>query len=288
VAVAGTHSVVGRCAVPGLEAAGHEVVGLGRSARSFLDVDALADGMRGCDAVVNLSAQIPVGPAARWQRSWRTHDWLRSEGVRRLVAAAREAGVRRFVQQSVSFVYADQGEEWIDEDSPVCVTAATEPASVGELVVQDYASVCRAGVVLRMGLVLGDSLLTRWTLRAAAQGRPVGVGSPDGFAHVIHSDDVAEAVRCALEAPSGVYNVGAEPVRRAALVDTAAAAAGRERGSFRRPLMDRLAGQRLEPMARSLRVSSARFAAATGWTPRRGAFDASWYDAGRVPAPALR
>lgn len=291
VAVAGVDSVVGRCAVPGLEAAGHEVVRLGTRGQgvgSLLDTDATSEAMRGCDALVNLSAQIPVGLSARWQRSWRTHDLLRSEGVRALVLAARAAGVRRVVQQSVSFVYADQGQDWVTEESPVCVTCATEPASVGELAVQDFASTCRSGVVLRMGLVLGDSMLSRWSVRAAAAGRPVGLGSPEGFVHVIHSDDVAGAVDAALTVPSGVYNVGAEPVRRADLVAGYAAAAGRQQATFVSPLMSRIAGKRLEPLARSLRVSSHRFAGRTGWAPRRDTFDAGWLEAARVPVPASR
>jgi nucleoside-diphosphate-sugar epimerase len=282
VAVAGAQTAVGRCAVPGLQAGGHDVVDLGRSVAALLDVDAMTEAMRGCDALVNVSAQLPVGAAARWKRSWRTHDLLRSDGVRSLVTAARAAGVRRVVQQSVSFVYADHGEEWVTERSPLCVTAATEPASVGEHVVQDFASPCRTGVVLRMGLVLGNSGLTRWSLQAAAHGRPVGLGDPGGFAHVIHSDDVAAAVEAALTAPSGVFNVGAEPVRRQQLVDAYAAAVGQDRGGFVRSW---LGGRRLEPLARSLRVSSTCFNRETGWAPRRPEFDLSWLTASE-PAPA--
>lgn len=271
---------MGRCALPGLEAAGHEVVDLGSSVRALLDGEALAQAMDGCDALVNLSAQIPVGLAAWRGRAWRTHDLLRSEGARTLVASARQAGVRRFVHQSVSFVYADAGADWITEESPVCVTSATEPASVGEVAVQEFASAsCRTGVVLRMGLVVGDSRLTRWSLRAAARGRAVGVGSPEGYVHVIHSDDVGSAVDAALLAPSGIYNLGAEPVRREELVDSCAEAVGRDQGSFVGPVRARFAGARIEPLTRSLRVSSHRFSSSTGWSPQRERFDTSWFEA---------
>jgi nucleoside-diphosphate-sugar epimerase len=268
-----------------LQAAGHEVVDLGRSVDSLLDVEELTAAMRGCDAVVNVSAQLPVGAAARWRLGWRTHDLMRSEGVRSLVAAARAADVRRVVQQSVSFVYADQGEEWVTERSPLCVTAATEPASVGEHVVQDFASLCRTGVVLRMGLVIGDSKLTRWSLHSAAHGRPVTWGDPDGYIHVIHSDDVATAVSAALSAPSGVFNVGAEPVRRERLAEAYAAAVGRTGGALARA---RRSGRRLEPLGRSLRVSSELFIRETGWTPRRPEFDPSWLTAAEPASAAAR
>ena len=83
-----------------------------------------------------------------------------------------------------------RGDDWVTERSPVCVNAATEPLAVGEMAVQDAADCVRTSVVLRLGQVVGDTPLTRWTLRAAAAGRPYGVGDPDGFAHLVHSDDV--------------------------------------------------------------------------------------------------
>ncbi len=280
---------MGRCALPGLEAAGHQVVDLGSSVRALLDGDALARAMDGCDALVNLSAQIPVGFAAWHGRSWRAHDLLRSEGAQTLVTSARRAGVRLVVHQSVSFVYADAGADWITEESPVCVTTATEPASVGEVAVQKFASAsCRTGVVLRMGLVVGNSRLTRWSLRATAHGRAVGVGSPDGYIHVIHSDDVGPAVDAALLAPSGIYNLGAEPVRREVLVNSCAEAVGRDHGSFVGPVRARFAGSRIEPLTRSLRVSSSRFSGSTGWSPQRDRFDTSWFEAAGAAHLAMR
>jgi nucleoside-diphosphate-sugar epimerase len=235
----------------------------------------------GCDAVVHLSPALPVGLRARWQGSWRAADLSWSEGVRRLAAAARGAGVRRFVHQSVSYLYADGGPDWIDEDSALGVTRATEPVSVGELVVQEFASPCRTGVVLRTGLLVGDSDLTRWSLRCTAQGRAVGLGDPDGFAHLLHSDDLGGALVAALDAPTGTYNVGAEPVLRRAFVDAcAAAAAFLGRWSS--------AGPRLEPLARSLRVSSSRFSQVTGWVPRRVRVSAGWFAAAAAEEARVR
>ena len=83
----------------------------------------------------------------------------------------------------------------------------------------------------------------------------------------------------ALAAPSGTYNVGAEPVRRFELVAGFAARAGRESIDFMGPLMRRLGGARLEPLARSLRVSSDKLATTTGWAPVRAKFDSTWFEA---------
>jgi nucleoside-diphosphate-sugar epimerase len=293
VAVTGATGVIGRSAVPALVEAGHEVVGLARTDEkaallrglgaeavqtALTDHDGLVAMFEGADAVCNFATHIPVGLTALWPASWRTNDRLRTEGVRRVVAAARAAGVRRIVQESVSFLYAAQGDDWITEESPLAITRATEPAAVGESHVQDYVNASRTGVVLRFGTIIGDDPLTRLQLRASRQGRPIGLGAPDGWAHVVHADDVGRAAVSALVAQSGTYNVGAEPVRRGDLVAGFAEAAGRENIAFMSPTMVRLAGSRLEPLTRSLRVCSEEFTAGTGWTPARPKFDATWLE----------
>jgi nucleoside-diphosphate-sugar epimerase len=300
--VTGATGVLGRSAVPALVAAGHEVVGVARtpakaellvgqgaeaSPASLFDHGSLLELFRGCDAVVNLASSLPVGRRARSPWAWRTQDRLRIEGVRHVVLAAREAGVRRLVQESVSWLYADQGSAWIDESSPVEITRATEPASMGEFAVQEFSDCAHTAVVLRFGGVIGDDAATRWSLRAVAHGRPIGYGDPDGWAHVLHADDVGPCVAAALEVPSGVYNVGAEPVLRRELVAGFATAAGRGRGEFVGPMTRRLGGTRAEPLGRSLRVDSSRFTATSGWGPRRSSFDASWL-AGLTEPVAVR
>jgi nucleoside-diphosphate-sugar epimerase len=302
VAVVGATGVIGTSAVPALVRSGHDVVGLARTPEkadrlhrlgaqtrpaNLLDHDSLVALFDGADAVCNFATRIPVGLAAVRPHAWRANDRLRTEGVRRVLDAAREARVRRVVQESVSFLYADQGDAWIAEDAPVEITRATEPVSVGESYVQDYACGSRAGVVLRLGTITGDDPLTRWQLRSARHGHAIGLGSPAGWAHVVHTDDLGPAVLAALTVPTGVYNVGAEPVRRSDLVAGYSAAAGRERTDFVGPLVRRLGGVRLEPLSRSLRVSSDHFTARSGWTPRRARFDASWF-ADLLPSEAVR
>jgi nucleoside-diphosphate-sugar epimerase len=228
---------------------------------------------------------VPVGLAGVRPHSWRKHQRLRTEGVATVVRAARAAGVRRFVQESLSLLYADQGDRVVTESSPLAITPATEPAAVAELHVQEYQRGPRTGVVLRFGTIIGDDPFTGWRLHAARNGRPVVLGSPAAWSHPVHTDDLGPAVLAALIAPSGFYNVGAEPVRRATLVRGFQIAAGHpvhrdgRRGSgFPGPVRKRLVSARLEPLTRSLRVSSEHFTAQTGWTPRRARFDASWFD----------
>jgi len=206
--------------------------------------------------------------------------------VRRVLEAAREARVRRVVQAGVSFLYADQGSAWVGEDAPLEITPATEPASVAESLVQEYCCGSRTGVALRLATIVGDDPMTRSTLRSARNGVAVGLGAPEGWAHVIHTDDLGPAVLGALSVQSGVYNVGAEPVRRADLMEGFSQAVGRST-TFVGPLARRLGGVRMEPLARSLRVSSDLFTAHSGWSPTRASFDTSWFP-GQVRSEALR
>ncbi len=81
---------------------------------------------------------------------------------------------------------------------------------------------------------------------------------------------------CALTAPSGVYNVGAEPVRRTVFAEALPRQGGRTGASWlAKPLM-RVAGDRLEQLTRSHRVSSRRLPETTGWVPLRPEFTPSW------------
>lgn len=299
--VTGGSGVIGRAAVRALVGASHEVVvvtrstdraealtGLGAQAvtGNVLDVDLLARAYEGADAVINLATSVPVGHNALVPGAWRHHDLLRTTGATNVVEAARRAGVRRVVQESVSFLYADQGDDWVTESSPVDITATTEPAAVGESQVQDYASGSRVGVVLRFGTIVGDDRQTRYWLRAARHGRGIGIGQPFDWAHVIHTDDLGGAVLASLHAPTGVYNVGALPVQREELVQGYAAAAGVASAGFIGSVGRWLIGPRLEPLARSLRVCSDHFAAQTGWRALRPTFDEGWLDAAREGASA--
>jgi nucleoside-diphosphate-sugar epimerase len=299
VVVSGGTGVIGRAAVAALVEAGHQVEVICRSAANvdlvsalgarprlgdLFDVDLLTSLYEGADVVVNLATHVPVGYAAVLPQSWKRNDLLRTVAVANVVAAARAAGVRRVVQESASFLYADNGDAWITEDSPIEITPATEPSAVAEAHVQEYANALprghgRAGVLLRFGGILGDDAQTRFWLRAAAHGRPVGIGSPHTWTHLIHTDDLGSAVLASLHAPSGVYNVGAAPVLRGELVDGFAKAAGAPSAAFLGPVLKRIAGYRTEPLTRSLRVNSDHFARYTGWQPRRPAFDPAWFDA---------
>lgn len=306
VAVTSATGVLGRAAVATVAGAGHDVRGLARTAAEaqrleawgatpvcadVADRDALVAAFTGCDAVCSLAPEAPVGRRNGRGRAWRDHDRSRSRAAVAVAAAARAAGVRRLVQESTSLLYADHGEEWVTEQSLLDITAATEPATVAEAHAQGFGAECRGGersaVILRFGQVLGDDLASLCMARSALRGRPVGFGRPEGWAHVVHTDDLGGAVLAALRAPAGTYNVGAQPVRRAEIAAAVGEALDRPAPDLHGRLRTRLAGSRAESWGRSLRVSSDEIVAHTGWSPDRPVLGADWFATLRTGPSAL-
>lgn len=293
VLLTGASGVMGRSTISALHDAGHTVVGLARSSRAaevvaargaepvradLFSAERLTQAMRGCDAVINFATHVPVGFTMLVPGSWRSNDRIRSHGAAIVAAAAREAGVGRLVQQSLSFVYADHGDDWIDEHSEIELTRASEPVVVAEGEIDDFTRGGGVGVSLRFGQIAGPDGTTAWLLRRAGAGRPTGIGAPESWTHVVHADDVGTAAVAALTAPAGAYNVGAEPVTRGDMADTFALVGGRKEGRFfSRPVMW-LGGQRLEMISRSQRVSSQRFSDRSGWYPTFPKLTPDWFD----------
>lgn len=289
--VTGATGVLGRSAVAALVADGHEVSGIARDdakavlldaagatpvSAQLLDVETMTDALTGFDAVCNLATHIPVGTVGMFRRAWRINDRIRTHGSKVVARAARDAGVRRLVQESVSFVYADGGDEWITEESTVSVTRATDPAAVAEDNASRFGCASTRAVVLRFGLLVGPDPITRWRLGQARAGRATSVGDPRAWAHLLHPADAGTAVATALTAPGGVYNVGAEPLRRQDMDQVFADVVGRRELSSVSRVLVRLGGERLAPLSRSHRVSSAKFHEATGWKPGHDVFDRTW------------
>ncbi len=113
--------------------------------------------------------------------SLREVDRIRVVGSKVVAIAAREAGVERIVQQSLSFIYADADDEWIDEQSPIDLTGATEPVVVAEHRMARFAEFGGTSVSLRFGLVTGNDRNTAWLFRRAAAGKAIGMGSERGL-----------------------------------------------------------------------------------------------------------
>lgn len=288
----GATGVMGQSAIQALHESGHTIVGLVRSAEGaerisqlgvephhgdLFDAEQLQTGMYGCDVVANLATSVPVGAAQIYPGAWRLNDRIRTEGARIVVTAARAAGVTRVIQQSLSYVYGDNGEDWIDESSPIDITKYVEPVVVAEAQAEVFGQKYGDGVSLRFGLITGTDRQSMFLLKRARAGKAIGMGSPVAWCHVIHPDDVGSAVVAALSAPSGIYNAGAEPIRRGDLADVVAQVAGHKEGTFHGPLFMKLAGKKVESFTRSQRVNSSRLSDRTGWHPAHPKVTPDWF-----------
>ncbi|MCT2581959.1 NAD-dependent epimerase/dehydratase family protein [Actinophytocola gossypii] len=287
----GATGVLGRETVPTLLTEGHRVTGLASSVdrvaavealgatpavADMFDVDALTAVCRGHDAVVNLATRIPVGRAMLRGRNWADNDRLRAEGSRTVAMAARAAGVGILVQEGVSLVYADGGDTQLDERARLDPAGPTVASVTAHVNAESFAGEGRTAVFLRIATLHGDDAISRWMLRGARRGGPAYFGDPDGWLTAIHPFDAASGVVAALAAPTGVYNLGATPVRKRDFGTVIAAAAGARRArSLPRPLTRGF----LAILARSQRVSSAALTEATGWLPKRTEPSVDWFPA---------
>ncbi len=190
--VTGGTGVLGRAVLPLARAAGHTVAAPRHADLDLFDPAAVADAVRGTDAVLHLATRIQPLDRLEALDAWRENDRLRDEAAAILVAAAAAAGTAAYVQPTVTLVYPAEGA--VDEDTPL---ADPSPILASALAAEAHAArftrAGRRGVVLRLGLLDGP-----------------GTGHDDPVATFGATVHVADAARALLAAPAltgGVYNV---------------------------------------------------------------------------------
>jgi len=224
--VVGASGAIGTRLVSQLIDHGHEVIGTSRTPGNAARVRALGaaaitldllDARAVRQAVLEATPDAIVHQATalanmRFSRNlddaFAPTNRLRTEGTDALLAAAREAGVRRFLAQSFApYRYAREGGPVKTEadpldPSPVAGTRATN-AAMRHL---DQAVTDAGGIALRYGGFYGaanDGMLDPVRKRQF----PI-VGSGGGVSSFIHLDDAAAATVIALEhGGAGIYNI---------------------------------------------------------------------------------
>ena len=283
IVITGSTGVIGRRAVRELIAAGHRVTGVTRSARGrerleslgasaveadVFDETSLRRAFDGADTVINLLTHVPSVDRMADPAAWAENDRVRTDASAAIARAAQAAGVRRLVQESIAFVYADGGDAWLDEDAPVAgggvtTTALTAERNARELFGGD-------SVVLRFGLFMGpDSGSAHAALDAAHEGVSIAAGPPTAYRPTLWLDDAAAAIAAAVRVPAGTYNVADVDPPTNAEIDAALAAVAGVEALRTRPPQD-------SPLARSQRVSTRRLREASGWAPRMRAGTEAW------------
>ena len=234
VLVTGNTGYIGSVLASYLAAARHDVVGYdtdlyrgcdfgtadGTIAGRVADVrDVTADDLRGFDAVVHYGAlsNDPVGDLDP-----RLTVEINRDATVRLAAAAREAGVRRFIFASSCSMYGASGsDDALDEHAPLQpLTPYAESKVRAEegmfaLAGPDFAPVSMRnstcfGVSPRLRL---DIVLNNLAAYAHTTGRITLLSDGTAWRPLVHVRDVAKAALALLEAPEGAvrgeaFNIG--------------------------------------------------------------------------------
>jgi nucleoside-diphosphate-sugar epimerase len=224
--VAGASGAIGSRLVPQLIERGHEVIGTHKSPTSgerlrkigakpvqldLLDPEAVRKAVLEArpDAIIHEATALSgVTFSKNMDRIFAETNALRTQGTDALLAAAREAGVERFVAQSfASLRYVREGGPIKTESDPL---HPTPPASMRESEAAmrhvEQAVVEFGGIVLRYGGFYGDA---SDAMPAPVRKRqfPI-VGDGGGISSFIHLDDAAAATVLAVESDKkGIYNI---------------------------------------------------------------------------------
>lgn len=285
--VAGGTGVLGQASVKALVEAGHEVRATARTGSKadvlrelgaepvkvdLYDPKEVRHAIAGSEAILRLTTKIPPIAKMRSRAAWQETNLLRTEGARILVDAGIAEGVQVYVHESVTFVYADGGTQWITEDSPTDdgESEILRSALDGEKEAARFSESGGRGIVLRFGGFYGPEsgqtvdMISMMRRRLFVQPGP-------GFHYIssIYIPDAGVAVRASLNVPSGIYNVTDEnPLTFKEYLHSLANTVHVPK-PFRFPgaLGKATLGGVWSYLSRSLRVSNARFKKASGWKP---------------------
>jgi len=288
--VAGASGAIGSHLVPRLIEAGHEVIGTHRAPASahllevlgaepvrldLLDAPAVRAAVLDSrpDAIVHQATALADSAfGRRLDKTFAATNRLRTDGTDALLAAAREAGVRRFVAQSFApYLYERTGGPIKTEADPV--TSAPPPntgqtfAAIAHL---ERATLAFGGVALRYGGFYGaanDALIEPVRKRQY----PI-VGDGGGIVSWLHLDDGAAATVAALDRTGpAVYNiVDDDPAPIREWLPVLAAALGAKPPRHVPVWLARLiAGPAAATLATQTRgCANAKAKRELGWTPR--------------------
>ena len=231
VLIAGATSAIGRPLVRHLSGAHHTIYALARSPDSArvvselgaepviadaLDVASVKAALARLrpDAVINELTSLPRHYTAVEMRNAAERDRrVRIEGNRNLLAALREAGVRRYLLQSSAYWYAP-GHGLADESAPFAFDASPAVAAGTRRYAEMEAAASGTPgiefVALRYGFFYGPGT---WFSSDGDMGeqtreqRVAIIGDGQGVWSWVHIEDAAAATAAALECAPGAYNI---------------------------------------------------------------------------------
>ena len=307
--LAGASGAIGTRLVPQLIDAGHDVIGSHTSPSSgervralgakpvaldLLDVRAVRKAVREAnpDAIVHQATALAnVKFSRNMDKVTAKTSELRTKGTDALLAAAREAGVHRFVAQSVAAYsrYTREGGPIKTEDDPLDPTPPKNfEQTAAAMAYLEQAVTDSGGVALRYGAFYGAA--NDGTIDPVRKQQFPIVGDGGGIWSWIHLDDAAAATVLALEHDGpGIYNIVDDdpaPVREWLPVLAQALGAKPPR-RFPTWLARLLAGEAVTVMSTEARgASNAKAKRELGWTPRYPTWRTGFFIAYASKTPA--
>lgn len=298
--VAGASGAIGRPLVRQLLAAGHEVTGMTRREENAAAIRAAGAKAVVCDVfdaaalegvvraaapevVIHELTSLPPRLDPKSKDALAPTNRLRVEGTRNLTAAAKAAGARRLIAESVAFFYVPEGGQVKDEDAPAFAEVAGLFGEAGKALAELERQVTGTegleGVVLRYGWLYGPGTYYdrdgSQTEDFHRRRMPI-IGKGAGVFSFIQVEDAASATVAAVErGEPGVYNVvDDEPTPLSEWAPAFAQAVGAKKPRRVPVWLARLiAGSAAVGMMTDQRgASNAKAKAKLGWQPRY----ASW------------
>jgi nucleoside-diphosphate-sugar epimerase len=228
--LAGASGALGRRLIPLLAERGHEVVGTTRSQAKVaqlwdlgakpvvvdaLDRDAVIAAVvaEQPDAIIHQLTSLAGVDFRKFEKAFELTDKLRTDGTDNLLAAAKAAGVKRFVAQSYAgWPYARTGGINKSEDEPLDPQPAPQMRRSLAAIRHVETVVPEAGgIVLRYGGFYGPGTGLEpdgEQLEAVRKRKFPLIGEGRGVWSFIHIDDAASATVIALEhGQPGIYNI---------------------------------------------------------------------------------
>jgi nucleoside-diphosphate-sugar epimerase len=304
--VAGASGAIGRPLVRQLVAAGHEVTGTTRRPERAEEIREAGAKTVVCDvfdapalqaAIKAASPEVVVNELTSLPRDYnpRKLDYeptnrVRKEGGGNLIRAAIEVGARRYVTQSIAFLYAPEGSRVKDEegrpfeDAPMPFREGVRAMLSHEREVLGIEGI--EGIVLRYGQFYGPGTYYDHGgsigEQVAKRMLPV-IGPGTGIASFIHVEDAASSAVAALDHGSpGIYNVtDDEPAKMTEWLPVYAEALGAKPPRRVPVWLARLAGGAAAvQFGVELRgASNAKAKRELGWRPRYPSWRRGFHDA---------
>lgn len=276
IAIIGATGVLGRAVIPRLLRKQHQLLAISphpeKAAALYGNTVQTAQGdilmpdmeahftklFEGCEAVLNLATAIPKQSEMGKEGAWDKNTRIRREGTPRLLKAALAAGVRQYLQQSITMAYGDCGESWIEESSLIKSPIVAEmEAAVREISPQQL-----RWSILRGAIFVGKETFQDDTIRALQAGEAWMACEGQAWQSYIHVEDMAEAVVLATEQNLAgvILNICDEPMREGDYLRQLAAVIGAEAPQNNPDL----------PCPASQRCSNQAAKTLLGWQPRHG------------------